>query len=256
MQKALNLKRIDCCGYDYSDGQSGMSGVNVDFPTKCEHCKHVGEQREITSSYTFSDEYHDYRADVCSVIMITSCTYCNNHTIHLMRENQIMYPDKFEPTRFYQSFKTIPSETKVESLQFTDKVKELSENFIKIYTQSLQAESTGLDEIAGIGYRKALEFLVTDYLIKNKPEKTEFLKNPKTTLGAKIALLPEDLADYAKASSYLGNDETHYTRRHPEHGVQDLKAFIEVFIVELNREIAREKARSVIGKSTPHQENQ
>ena len=36
--------------------------------------------------------------------------------------------------------------------------------FLTIYNQSLSAEDNNLDQIAGIGYRKALEFLIKDYL--------------------------------------------------------------------------------------------
>src|ERR1043166_3097052 len=45
--------------------------------------------------------------------------------------------------------------------------------FIKTYLQSLVAESNGLDEIAGMGYRKAIEYLVKDWAIQNKPEDKE-----------------------------------------------------------------------------------
>nr|WP_054756719.1 hypothetical protein [Liquorilactobacillus satsumensis] len=43
--------------------------------------------------------------------------------------------------------------------------------FKKIYDQSLQAESMGLDEIAGVGYRKAIEFLLKEFVISKNPEK-------------------------------------------------------------------------------------
>ena len=47
--------------------------------------------------------------------------------------------------------------------------------FIKTYLQSLNAEKTGLDEIAGMGYRKSIEFLVKDWAIQINPEKKDHI---------------------------------------------------------------------------------
>jgi hypothetical protein len=55
---------------------------------------------------------------------------------------------------------------------FPDSVVEVSPNFVLIYTQAIAAESQSLDQIAGIGLRKALEFLVKDFLIHEEPAKT------------------------------------------------------------------------------------
>ena len=39
--------------------------------------------------------------------------------------------------------------------------------FIDVYNQSLEAEIKGLDEIAGMGFRKSLEILVKDFVSLN-----------------------------------------------------------------------------------------
>lgn len=46
---------------------------------------------------------------------------------------------------------------------FSEAITSLSPNFVSIYKQAALAESLGLDQICGIGYRKAIEFLVKDY---------------------------------------------------------------------------------------------
>ena len=43
---------------------------------------------------------------------------------------------------------------------FSEAITSLSPDFVSIYTQAALAESLGLDQICGIGYRKAIEFLV------------------------------------------------------------------------------------------------
>ncbi|KKK63091.1 hypothetical protein LCGC14_2997790, partial [marine sediment metagenome] len=49
-------------------------------------------------------------------------------------------------------------------------IKEVSKSFCEIYKQASYAESYGLNEICGVGYRKSLEFLVKDYLISKSKE--------------------------------------------------------------------------------------
>ena len=47
----------------------------------------------------------------------------------------------------------------------------------KIYNQCLSAKNYGLDQIYGIGFRKALEKLVTDFAINRNPnDKDKILK--------------------------------------------------------------------------------
>ena len=89
----------------------------------------------------------------------------------------------------------------------------ISQSFEKIYGQAFMAESYELDEIAGGGYRKALEFLIKDYCIKRSPDKTEIIK--KDLLGACIKKHVDDnnIKICAERAAWLGNDETHYTRK-------------------------------------------
>ena len=50
------------------------------------------------------------------------------------------------------------------SNDFQKEINDLSPNFVKIYEQSLNAELRGYDTLVGMGLRKALDFLVTDFL--------------------------------------------------------------------------------------------
>lgn len=55
---------------------------------------------------------------------------------------------------------------------FTDlpqNIEKVSLNFVDIYSQAIKAESENLDQIAGVGYRKSLEFLIKDYAIYSNP---------------------------------------------------------------------------------------
>ena len=120
---------------------------------------------------------------------------------------------------------------------FSDKLSELSPKFVEIYHQAEQAENAGLSELCGIGYRKALEFLVKDYAIAQHPDKEseiissflgkcihEYIDNPK-------------IEALATASTWIGNDETHYVRKHENYNVQDLKRFLTTTIAYVECEL-------------------
>jgi len=102
--------------------------------------------------------------------------------------------------------------------------------FCNTYNQASLAEENQLDQICGPGYRKALEFLVKDYLVKhvyadNEEKKSEVLRG---FLGAVIEnhIGEKRIKQCAKRAAWLGNDETHYTRRWDDKDIEDLKSLI------------------------------
>jgi hypothetical protein len=59
---------------------------------------------------------------------------------------------------------------------FSDLVTETSSSFVAIYNQAIAADASGLQEMVGIGLRKALEFLIKDFLINQEPARAEEIK--------------------------------------------------------------------------------
>lgn len=100
----------------------------------------------------------------------------------------------------------------------------------RTYAQSLQAESEGFDTLAGIGLRKALEFILKDFLILTNPGKEEDIKS--NFLGKVITDYIKDpvLLSLAKSTVWIGNDETHYIKQHSDRDLQDLKKFLNATI--------------------------
>ncbi|MCR6515314.1 DUF4145 domain-containing protein [Clostridium sp. LY3-2] len=113
---------------------------------------------------------------------------------------------------------------------FDDKIEEVSQQFIKIYEQASKAEKNGLDEIAGMGYRKALEFLIKDYVSKINSDQEEEIK--KMLLSRCINDLIENpkIKSMAQRAAWLGNDETHYIRKWEDKDITDLKNIIDLTV--------------------------
>ena len=64
---------------------------------------------------------------------------------------------------------------------FPDQIKQVSPTFVEIYNQAMAAEAFNLDQLTGIGLRKALEHLVKDFAISQKKDKEDVIKS--TFLG-------------------------------------------------------------------------
>ncbi len=113
--------------------------------------------------------------------------------------------------------------------KFPESVTSISSQFEAIYNQSKIAEDNGLHLIAGPGYRKALEFLVKDYLIRTDPEHEDQIK--KEQLGTAIKRITEKRIEAcASRAAWLGNDETHYVRKWEDKDLQDLKNLIKMVV--------------------------
>lgn len=131
--------------------------------------------------------------------------------------------------------------------QFTQDIRELSPRFVEIYLQANKAEKMGLTQICGMGYRKALEVLVKEYAIYKNPDDEAVIIEYR--LGKCIEAYfreNEKLYVLAKASSWLGNDETHYRKRHEHYGIDDMKSFIDILLSYIDSELKYDKAKSLI----------
>lgn len=111
-----------------------------------------------------------------------------------------------------------------------DEVAAISPSFVEIYSQSGSADALGLDQIAGVGYRKSLEFLVKDYSISMRPSDADAIgAAPLARCIERFVDSPQVVA-VAKRAAWLGNDETHYERRWEHMDIVNLKQLIQLTV--------------------------
>ena len=55
-------------------------------------------------------------------------------------------------------------------IAFSQCIRDISPTFCEIYDHAHKAEEFGLTQVCGVGHRKALEFLIKDYLLRNRPD--------------------------------------------------------------------------------------
>ena len=129
---------------------------------------------------------------------------------------------------------------------FSEDIAKLSPNFIKIYHQAEKAENMGLSEICGLGYRKALEFLIKDYGILFHPDDEEKIKNMALSPCINTYIDNPRIKTLATASAWIGNDETHYVRKHEDYNLEHLKIFISATVSFINSELSYLKAEQLL----------
>lgn len=192
---------------------------SVTIPDTCPHCN-KGIYPRILDAYSDSSYYPNlYGLFICPV-----CQKVFMVQFSFYKSRSDSYIVKILPH---------PNTQKT----FSKNITELSPSFVKIYNQAESAENANLDEICGQGYRKSLEFLVKDYAIKFHPDDVENIQ--KILLSPCIEQYIENsrIKSLAKASAWLGNDETHYTRKHENYNIEHLKSFINAMVSYVDSEL-------------------
>lgn len=126
--------------------------------------------------------------------------------------------------------------------QFSDVIHTISPMFVKIYNEAYAAEQMSLMEICGVGYRKALEFLIKDYVSEEKDsDLVESIKKSRLMQCIDNFVTDRNVKEVSKRAVWLGNDETHYIRKWEEKDVHDLKGLIRLTIrwIEQEKETAK-----------------
>lgn len=102
----------------------------------------------------------------------------------------------------------------------------VSEKFIAVYSQAQKAEHFELNQIAGMGYRKALECLIKDFLITEKSDLADTIRT--TPLGSCVDRYVDnaELKIAASRATWLGNDQVHYMQKYADKDISDLKRLI------------------------------
>lgn len=110
--------------------------------------------------------------------------------------------------------------------EFHEEIDKISPTFTIIFNQALQAEHHELSEIAGVGFRKSLEFLLKDFCIHLSPQDSDKIKDLSLANCIKGYIQNPNIKSSAERATWLGNDETHYTRKWEDKEILHLKELI------------------------------
>jgi hypothetical protein len=113
---------------------------------------------------------------------------------------------------------------------FNDIIVNYFSRFCEIYNEAYHSEQEGLFQICGVGYRKALEILVKDYIIKKSPEKKNLIIKTALFNCINDHIDNSNIREVAKRATWLGNDETHYEKEFLDKDVTHLKDLISLMV--------------------------
>lgn len=117
-------------------------------------------------------------------------------------------------------------------------IQKLSPNFVNNYKETLLAKEYCLNELIGMGYRKSIEFLIKDFVLKtNQAENQKINKMPLKNVITDYLTSNEKLQTLGLACAYLGNDFTHYERRNLDKDIEDLERFLKLLVSYISNEL-------------------
>ncbi|WP_306010447.1 hypothetical protein [Bacillus sp. MMSF_3328] len=119
---------------------------------------------------------------------------------------------------------------KIRPREFDAEINDISPMFSEIYNQAAEAEASGLNHIAGMEYRKALEFIIKDYLISFQNEDKDQIEGKFLGKCINEHITDTNIKKVSERAVWLGNDETHYIRKWITKDIEDLKGLIELTI--------------------------
>lgn len=207
-----------------------------------EICPHCGKSMSPRIHAGVSESDYGGPGHDNTAALLLSCVVCDMYFTRMFRLNEL---NKYGlPVEVELSYNP-PVDAKV-----PEEIDDISEKFSDIYMQSLKAKQAGLDQIYGMGLRKALEFLAKDFAIHLEPEKKEEIT--KNQLGYVIKNFFKDYPNIIKlfqAASWIGNDEVHYDRKIPNEDAETILQFISVIMMQVSSQLIYEKAAKLVDSS-------
>lgn len=216
------------------DNENQQFDFQMDEPNVCPFCNHAVRPDHI-ATYFHEIAMNEYR-----FVSIFHCPNCENFflVLGLCFYNDILHTAQVESRSIFPCSE--------ETTGFSENILNLSPRFTEIYKQSEIAENQNLYELVGMGYRKALEILIKDFASHKNPNESDKIKEMLLSQVIEQFIDNPHIKSLSKASAWLGNDETHYLRKHPDYNINDLKAFLSSTVAIINAELEVEKANKVL----------
>lgn len=188
--------------------------LTIQIPQSCPLCgignnpttNEVG-RLEIQEGYVFTLHH---RCPACKKYHMTNQEYLNQDDKTTMI---LVYPNKVV-------------------IDIDDLFIEHAPRFVEFYSEAIEAEKMGLENIAGTGYRSAIECLIKDYALAFELDDKEYLSDPKLTFNNAIDRYVKD-DDLLKGALHfiriVGNGYTHWNKS-TSISLPQLKNYVDIII--------------------------
>lgn len=204
------------------------ASLEIEEPSLCPMCKYGIRPHQIY--------VHAYRAEGKGYLAVMYvCAHCNRPFIacHVVPSSRIVELEYLAPVN-------------AGVREFREDIRNLSPKFVEVYNQALAAESYNLNEIAGIGYRKALEFLIKDLAKRKNPGNDEKIEGMHLSDCIREYIDQPGLKATALGSAWLGNDQAHYRQKYTDRDLNDLKRFLDNSLSWVELVLGTEEAAALL----------
>ena len=186
----------------------------IQIPQSCPLCgignnptTHEVGRLEIQEGYVFTLHH---RCPACKKYHMTNQEYLNQDDKTTMI---LVYPNKVV-------------------IDIDDLFIEHAPKFVEFYSEAVEAEKMGLENIAGTGYRSAIECLIKDYALAFELDDKEYLSDPKLTFNNAIDRYVKN-DDLLKGALHfirtVGNGYTHWNKS-TSISLPQLKNYVDIII--------------------------
>lgn len=189
--------------------------VNFNIPICCPHCSHSVTPNIISNSLlNYNSETRllsiVYKGDCCNLPFFACYNYISRNETKLLS----IYPT-------------------LKPALLPEKIQECSPRFVELYNQAYTAEQNNHLELAGAGYRNAMEILIKDFAINklNIPREEVVKKSLYEAIGSYLKEL--NLTTCADVIRVLGNDFTHYESKYDGIDFTVIKKYLEILINQI-----------------------
>ena len=188
--------------------------LTIQIPQSCPLCgignnptTHEVGRLEIQEGYVFTLHH---RCPACKKYHMTNQEYLNQDDKTTMI---LVYPNKVV-------------------IDIDDLFIEHAPRFVEFYSDAVEAEKMGLENIAGTGYRSAIECLIKDYALAFELDDKEYLSDPKLTFNNAIDRYVKN-DDLLKGALHfirtVGNGYTHWNKS-TSISLPQLKNYVDIII--------------------------
>lgn len=216
---------------------------NVIIEDTCPNCKKPTNPHLVNSAYCPIDSTYT------SLALTFRCLGCKHYWVEEFKSHKFKNPHDPSSRYDYTINHIVVTPSLPSDIPISDDVELVSPIGKQIYVQALKAEHEQLDHIAGIGYRKALEFFVKDFsILTNQDDENKIIKMPLKQVIEKY-INDDDLKTFSLASAYIGNDEGHYFRNNPDKDFKDLKKYLHGVIHYIELKLSFLDAQKLVNRS-------
>lgn len=194
-----------------------VAGLDIDMISECPMCH---SKIRLEDALTITNDVENNH-DLSRRLIIFECPN---------EECKELFVARYSESWYYNTYKNVLNSIFPNQIEINiDKIiEDISPNYAEIYRQAQTAQKQGLNQICGVGYRKALEFLIKDYCVKKNPEKQDNIRSLELSkvIGQYVDNI--NIKDMAKRAVWIGNDETHYIRKWEDKDIKDLLNLIDL----------------------------